>query len=107
MVNLLLGFFIGAVFGYGIGRYVHWTRRNELSIPNSSTQHSSEKSQFEFLGTVRVWKDGDQWRWAPAGEWAPDNAQTAERHRDGDFEVIYIDHGDSGEFIRGAVKGSY
>jgi hypothetical protein len=57
------------------------------------------------LGYVRVWKDGEQWRYVPAGEWAPENAEMAKLLDDDGEGVIYIDRGHSGEFIRGAVKG--
>ena len=37
--------------------------------------------------------------------WAHENAELAKRLRTGDEEVLYIDRGAAGEFIRGAVKG--
>ena len=58
----------------------------------------------KFLGMVRVWQDGEQWRWCPVGKWAPEDAVTAKRYRVDGEDVISIEYGDSGEFIRGAVK---
>jgi hypothetical protein len=26
----------------------------------------------KFLGMVRVWRDGEQWKWVPVGQWAPE-----------------------------------
>jgi hypothetical protein len=59
----------------------------------------------KFLGMVRVWKDGDQWKYVPAGKWAPEHAELAKRYRAGDEEIISIERRGSGEFVRGAVKG--
>ena len=57
------------------------------------------------FGHVRVWQDGEQWRYVPAGEWAPENAQLAKMLDDDGEHVIYIHRGNSGEFVRGAVQG--
>ena len=58
----------------------------------------------KFLGMVRVWQEGEQWRWAPVGEWAPEHAVIAKRYRTEGEEIISIEHGDSGEFLRGAER---
>jgi hypothetical protein len=58
----------------------------------------------QYLETVRVWHDGEQWKWTPADKPAPPDAELAKRYRDGGQEVIYIDRGDSGSFVRGAVR---
>jgi hypothetical protein len=63
------------------------------------------QSEAKLLGFVRVWHDGEVWRWVPAGKWAPEHAELAKRLQTPDEEVIYIERGDSGEFVRGAVKG--
>jgi hypothetical protein len=55
----------------------------------------------KFLGMVRVWKDGEQWRWVPVGKWAPEHAEIAKRFRADGEEVLYIERGASGEFVRG------
>lgn len=57
------------------------------------------------LGMVRIWKDGDDWHFVPVSQWAPENAEIGRWMRDNGEDVIYIDRGASGEFIRGAVKG--
>jgi len=62
-------------------------------------------SYAKDLGMVRVWQDGEVWRWVPVGEWAPENSVVAKRLWAEGEEVIYIERGHSGEFIRGAVKG--
>jgi len=60
----------------------------------------------KFLGMVRVWHDGEQWRWVPVGQWAPEEALTGKRLRDGDEEVIQVQYSATCcEFICGAVKG--
>ena len=60
----------------------------------------------KFLGMVRVWRDGDQWKWVPVGKWAPEDAVIAKRYRDNDGDVILLERSDAqGEFVRGAVKG--
>ena len=64
--------------------------------------HSSAK----FLGLVRVWRDGEQYKWVPAGQWAPEHAELAKRLREGDEDVLWIERTGAGEFIRGAVKGA-
>ena len=64
------------------------------------------QSNAKFLGMVRVWKDGDEWKWAPIGKWAAEGAITAKRYRGPDGDVIYVEHGDNGEYIRGAVKAN-
>jgi hypothetical protein len=28
----------------------------------------------KFLGMLRVWRDGEQWKWVPVGQWAPEEA---------------------------------
>ena len=57
------------------------------------------------LGYVRVWKDGDQWRWCPVGKWAPEEAELGDRYRTEDGEdVINVQNGTEGRIIRGAVK---
>ena len=61
-------------------------------------------SDDKFLGMVRVWRDGEEWRWLPVGKWAPEDAVIAKRYRVDGEDVISIEHGASGEFIRGAVK---
>ena len=59
----------------------------------------------KFLGYVRVWQDGDEWRWCAAGKWAPENAELGDRYRTPDGEdVIHVKRGDAVEYIRGAVK---
>ena len=59
----------------------------------------------KFLGYVRVWLDSDQWRWCPVGKWAPAGAELGGRYRTGDGdEVINVQNGMEGRFIRGAVK---
>jgi hypothetical protein len=59
----------------------------------------------QHLGRVRVWHDGESWKWVEAGKWAPENAELGDRFRteDGD-EVINVQDGIEGRFIRGAVK---
>ena len=59
----------------------------------------------KFLGMVRVWQDGGQWRWVPVGKWAPEHAEIAKRYRDGGEEVIHLERTGEGLFIRDAVKG--
>jgi hypothetical protein len=59
----------------------------------------------KFLGFVRIWQDGEEWRWCAAGKWAPENAELADRYRGADGEeVIHLNRGDAVEYIRGAVK---
>jgi hypothetical protein len=59
----------------------------------------------KFLGMARVWRDGDQWKWVPVGKWAPEDAVIAKRYRVDGEDVIAVEHGGDGEFVRGAVKG--
>jgi hypothetical protein len=61
--------------------------------------------EAKFLGMVRIWRDGEQYKWVPVGKWAPEHAELAKRLQTGAEEVLYIDRGAAGEFIRGAVKG--
>jgi hypothetical protein len=61
--------------------------------------------EAKLLGMVRVWREGDVYKWVPVGRWAPDSAELAKRLQTGDEEVLYIERTGSGEFIRGAVKG--
>jgi hypothetical protein len=63
------------------------------------------QSQAQSLGYVRIWREGNVYRYVPADNPAPENAVLGERLRTADEEVIYIDRGAAGEFIRGAVKG--
>ncbi|MBA3485469.1 MAG: hypothetical protein H0T51_27045 [Pirellulales bacterium] len=59
----------------------------------------------KFLGYVRVWKDGDEWRWCAAGKWAPENAELGDRYRTEDGEeIINVEIGTEVRSIRGAVK---
>jgi hypothetical protein len=58
-----------------------------------------------FLGMVRVWRDGEQWKWVPVGQWAPVEAVIAKRYRADGEEIIAIEDGGAREFVRGAVKG--
>jgi len=54
------------------------------------------------LGYVRVWKVGDQWRWCPVGEWAPEGVELGDRYRTEDGEeVINVQNGIQGRIIRG------
>jgi hypothetical protein len=43
-------------------------------------------SEAQHLGRVRVWKDGEKWRWCPVGKWVLENAELGDRYRteDGD-----------------------
>lgn len=59
----------------------------------------------EPFGYVRVWLDGDGWRYVPAGEWVPEHAELAQLLDDNGEHVVYINRGNRGEFIRGAAKG--
>jgi hypothetical protein len=61
--------------------------------------------QTKLLGMVRVWREGDIYRWVPVGKWAPANAELPKRLRTDDEEILYIERTGSGEFIGGAVKG--
>ena len=61
-------------------------------------------SPGKFLDMVRVWQDGEQWKWVSVGQWAPEHAELASRFRQGDGEVIYLQRGDDAHVIRGAVK---
>jgi hypothetical protein len=63
------------------------------------------QSEAKPLGYVRVWREGDAWRYVPADNPAPENAVLGERLRTDDEEIIYILRDDGGDFIRGAVKG--
>jgi hypothetical protein len=59
----------------------------------------------KFLGYVRVWKDGEEWRWCTVGKWAPENAELGGRYRGADGEdVIHLKRGDAEAYICGAVK---
>ena len=59
----------------------------------------------KFLGMVRVWRDGEQWKWVPVGQWAPEEAVIAKRYKVDGEEIIAIENGGYGQFVRGAVKG--
>src|SRR5688572_32040747 len=59
----------------------------------------------KLLGMVRVWREGDLYKWVPADQRAPEHAELATQLRTDDEEVIYINRGHGGDFIRGAVKG--
>lgn len=61
--------------------------------------------EAKLLGMVRVWREGDAYKWAAADNPAPENAVLGERLQTDDGEVLYIERTGSGEFIRGAVKG--
>jgi hypothetical protein len=61
-------------------------------------------SPGKFLGMVRVWQDGEQWKWVPVGKWAPEHAELARRVREADEEVIYVERDGKAVAIRGAVK---
>ena len=59
----------------------------------------------KHLGRVRVWKDGEQWKWTPADNSAPANALLGDRYADPNGgDVIYVKRGGEGEYIRGAAK---
>jgi hypothetical protein len=64
-----------------------------------SAMHFCAKS----LGMVRVWREGDDYKWVPVGKWAPENADLAKRLQTGDEDVLYIDRA-AGGFIHRAVK---
>jgi hypothetical protein len=77
------------------GLFLSFPLLHSIVIPNPG----------RFLGYVRVWKDGDDWRWCPVGAWAPEDAELGDRYRDPDGEdVIHLKRGDAVEYIRGAVK---
>ena len=61
-------------------------------------------SPVKFLDFVRVWKDGEQWRWAPVDKWAPEDAAIAKRFREGAEEFIDIERDGRHEAVRGALK---
>jgi hypothetical protein len=62
----------------------------------------------QHLGRVRVWHDGESWKWVEAGKWAPEDAELGDRHRTEDGEeVISVQDGTEGRFIRGAVKAAF
>jgi hypothetical protein len=72
-----------------------------------SERSSVMQSPAKHLGYVRVWRDGDQWRWCPVGKWAPEEAELGDRYRTEDGEeVINIQSGTEARLIRGAVKAS-
>jgi hypothetical protein len=65
--------------------------------------HNKHKD-FRFAGRVRVWKDGDQWKWRQEDESAPPSAKLADRYL-GNSDVIYLKHGEQqGQYFYGAVK---
>ena len=53
---------------------------------------------------VRVWQDGEQWKWTPVGRWAPEHAELARRVREGNEELIYLERDSGRQVVRGAVK---
>jgi hypothetical protein len=61
-------------------------------------------SAAKFLGMVRVRQEGDEWRWVPVEEWAPEHAVIAKRYKVEGEEVISIEEVGSGQFIHGAVR---
>ena len=54
--------------------------------------------------TVYVWPHGDEWRYAEAQTLAPPEAEKAKIFRHEKEDIIWINRGQSGEFVRGAVK---
>ncbi|MBA3484665.1 MAG: hypothetical protein H0T51_22910 [Pirellulales bacterium] len=60
---------------------------------------------FRFAGRVRIWKDGDKWKWCPEDDSAPLGAKIADRYLGNVEDVIYLKHsGQEGQYIHGAVK---
>ena len=63
------------------------------------------KNSATFVGRVRVWKDGYQWKWWPEDESAPPGSKIADRYLENIGDVIYLKHSDQkGGYIRGEVK---
>jgi hypothetical protein len=59
----------------------------------------------KFVGRVHVWREGEEWKWCAAGKWAPEIAELGDRYRTEDGEeVISVQNGTEGRFIREAVK---
>lgn len=63
------------------------------------------QTNAKFLGLVRMWKEDEEYRWASdMSEHVPERAIEAEHYRGDDGkDVLYINWGDSGEFIYDAV----
>jgi hypothetical protein len=83
------------------------TNRRATRLPAAQRGHLQTppcNHEAKFLGMVRVWREGDLWKWVPADSPAPENAVLGERLQTDDEEVIYILRDDGGDFIRGAVK---
>lgn len=74
-------------------------------LTSAKDEQRSMTRPAKQLGLVRVWQDGDVWRFVPVGKWAPEEAELGRRLREGDEELIQIDRDGSMETIRGAVKG--
>jgi hypothetical protein len=84
------------------------TNRRATRLPAAQRGHLQTppcNHEAKFLGMVRVWREGDLYKWVPADQRAPEHAELAMRLRTDDEEVIYILRGDGGgDFNRGAVK---
>ena len=72
--------------------------RPPLSLLTFSYVTPHANSRFQGRGCAS--KGGGEL--VPVTQWVPEH----EYLHNGTEEVIYLDHGNSGEFIRGAVKGS-
>lgn len=58
----------------------------------------------KLLGTVYVWQEDDGWFYAESREKAPEAAEQAKLLDVLGEEVLWIEHGSEGQFIRGAAK---
>ena len=65
-------------------------------------------AHYKPLGTVYVWREEGQAYYAENRNDSPLHAETGERYlvvmRDRQYEVISVDRGGGGEFIRDAVR---
>lgn len=72
-------------------------------LPANPSSHTPHLAKHQ--GRVRIWKEGDKWKWCPEGQSAPLGAKIADRYLGNTDHVIYLKHGGrEGEYIRGAVK---
>ena len=70
----------------------------------SSRRHISDAPVDEEPRRVYVWLHGDGWRYVEAQSLAPPEAEKAKLFRHEKEDIIWINRGQSGEFVRGAVK---
>jgi hypothetical protein len=60
----------------------------------------------KLLGTVYVWQKDGGWRYAESQERAPDTAEAAKLLDVFGEELLWIELGSEGQFIRGAERVS-